>query len=196
MLRTLGLAVLTAAGGLATQAWAAGATSPSAQAEAVPEDAVRLVLDAFFVIRMLDEKDYEARKSEVAANLVTNLRPFLVPQAASVAPAPAPAKQAPSAPTSVAPRPQPKPVPKPATTSPQSGGAAAYAKVPQKTRIRAKFATAEGPYKDLLQTDPGQAQVVGELLRAARCALAKGEFDVSESYVDHALRLMGVEFKQ
>lgn len=192
----LGLAALMAINGFMAQAAATGQSAAAPQAEAVPQDAVRLVLDAFFVIRMLDEKDYEARKAEVAANLVTNLRPFLVPRPAPAAPAPVAAKPSAPTPPAATAKPNPARAPEPATVKPQGGAGAAYAKVPQKTRIRAKFAAAEEPYKALMQTDPGQAQVVGELLRAARSAFAKGEFDISESYVDHALRLMGVQFKQ
>lgn len=196
MLNIFGLAALIAINGFTAQAGPSGPAAAAPQAEAVPQDAVRLVLDAFFVIRMLDEKDYEARKAEVAANLVTNLRPFLVPRPTPAAPAPVAAKPPTPARAAVPPRPASAPVSTPATAKPQSAAAAAYAKVPQKTRIRAKFAAAEAPYKALVQTDPGQAEVVAELLKAARSAFAKGEFDVSESYVDHALRLMGVEFKQ
>ncbi|MCX7598734.1 MAG: hypothetical protein N2512_07665 [Armatimonadetes bacterium] len=205
MLRALGLSALVAISGVVAQAAPAGQSAPGVQAEAVPADAVRLVLDAFFVIRMLDEKDYEERKAEVAANLVSNLRPFLVPKPA---PVPAPVGTKPPGSASGAGKPAPpgaaagasKPgsgsAGKPPAATPQTGGSPAHAKVPQKMRIRAKFASAERPYKALLQADPGQAQVVGELLRAARNAFAKGEFDVSESYVDHALRLMGVQFRQ
>jgi hypothetical protein len=178
---------------------------PATGSEAVPRDAVLLAMDAFSIIRMLDEKDYEARKAEVAENLCRNLRPFLVGgKAQAVPPAPVSGhagggrsvRQAVHGPTRVIGAPpahvvKPKP---PGGMGPKPAGSA-YAKVAQKQRIRAKFAAADAPFKKLQAADPAQAAMVAELLKASRAAFAKGQFDASESYVDHALRLLGVEPK-
>jgi hypothetical protein len=67
--------------------------------------------------------------------------------------------------------------------------------VPQKARIRAKFQAATEPYKQLRNQDAAKAGMVDELLRAARAALAKEQFDAAESYLDHALQMLGVQYK-
>ncbi len=87
-----------------------------------------------------------------------------------------------------------KPVikPKPTVVKPTPTTTTEASKVPQKQRIARKFKAAEEPYKALQGTDAAQAAKVGELLRAARTALASKEFDTAEGEVDAALKLLGV----
>lgn len=183
----------------------------------VPQDALLLVLDSFSIVRMLDEDAYVARREEVARNLLTNLIPFLVDaSAAGAAPKPAgwqpnpevgpiPAGPTPPAPPAPTP-PKPAQVTPPQPAKPVVGGPSAavpaghendpaYSRVPQKARIRAKFQAAQAPFRALRAEDPVKADMVEELLSAARAALAKEEFDTAESYVDHALHLLGVQLK-
>lgn len=97
-----------------------------------------------------------------------------------------------------------KPVTKPvtATTKPAAKPATAakpadvsMAKVPQKNRIREKFAAAKGPYDNLAASDPTAAAQVSDLLTASRQAFAYGNFDESEKQVDAALSVLGITYK-
>lgn len=87
----------------------------------------------------------------------------------------------------------------PTTTTPVTAGATtpagdpSYAKVPQKNRIRRKFAAAEQPFYNLNMTNPEGAKAVHELLKASRQAMTAEKFDIAEGYVDQALRAMGVD---
>jgi len=89
---------------------------------------------------------------------------------------------------------------KPPTTAATTTTAAAtdptMVKVPQKNRIRAKFAAAKPAYDQLAQTDPEAAKKVSAMLAASRQAFAYGKFDESEQKVDEALAALGVEFKE
>ncbi len=184
------------------------ATSAAARQQ-LPQDALLLVIDAFNVVRMLEDDEFAAKRDEIARNLLRNLIPFLCAQPSQgakppgVRPAQETAKPVPAAPK---PKPKPQPRPKPsaaagqakpaakpaAATTEAKGPASAYARVPQKKRIKRKFEAAREPFKKLQAENPEKAAVVGELLRAARAALARQQFDSAESYLDHALDMMGV----
>lgn len=178
----------------------------------VPRDALLLVLDSFDVVRTLDDAQFQIQRDEVARNLLENLIPFLVasptgsqPSQPVVPPAPTPAAQPEVKPVPAAP---PAPT-RPTQVKPSAGGSPkpvvempaghaddpAYSRVPQKTRIRTKFRSAAAPFKALQASDPEKARMVDELLRAARSALAKEQFDTAESYIDHALDMLNVEGK-
>ena len=103
------------------------------------------------------------------------------------------------------PKPAPKPItkptviaskpPKPGTSSPDVAGAAG-SKVAQKNRIKAKFAQCEAPFEAMHASDPATADQIGEILKAARSAFAGKNYDASEEYVDHALKLLGATPQQ
>jgi hypothetical protein len=176
---------------------AAKSGQPASQPAALRHDAVLLVEDAFNLVRMLDEAEFLARREEMARNLLNNLLPFLAgaekPRQVAVPPAPvlrSPAHApAPSKPTTLRGAAGPAPAAKPPTSTPAGP---AYARVPQKMRIKAKFQAAAAPFKKLMAENPQQAGRVGELLRAARAALAAQQFDAAESHLDRALQLLGV----
>jgi hypothetical protein len=71
-------------------------------------------------------------------------------------------------------------------------GDPSYAKVPQKRRIGKKFEAARDPYLQLKATDPDAAKQISELLKAARREFTDKNFDLSEEYLDGALKMMGV----
>ncbi|MEN6546510.1 MAG: hypothetical protein ABFE07_10745 [Armatimonadia bacterium] len=73
---------------------------------------------------------------------------------------------------------------------------ASMVKVPQKNRIRAKFAAVKGPFDKLKAADPQSATAVAKMLTDSRQAFAYGNFDESERQVDAALSALGVEFKE
>ena len=79
---------------------------------------------------------------------------------------------------------------------PSQEGDPAYAKVPQKNRIKAKFALIQDPYLALVASDPEAAASISGLLKAARAGRAAEKFDACESYLDHAIRLLGIETGQ
>jgi hypothetical protein len=201
MLDVLALTAVLSLSSVPAQSPSTPPAAPAVATEKLPEDAVLLVLDAFNIVRMLDDKEYAARRDEVARNLIKNLAPFIVPAPplkVPVTPAPKPNKPAVKPhpkPTAVKP-PTPKPVkPKPAAVKPKTPAPPAgssWAKVPQKARIAKKFKAAEAPFKVLRQKDPQQAAKVSELLRAARTSMAAKQFDDAEAEIDAALKLLGV----
>lgn len=73
-------------------------------------------------------------------------------------------------------------------------GDPAYAKVPQKNRIREMLEKAREPYMALEKEDPQAAKPVQSLLAACRTAYAAGRYDQAEQYVKSALDLMGVKY--
>jgi hypothetical protein len=89
-----------------------------------------------------------------------------------------------------------KPVVKPATkpVAVVKPADASMVKVPQKNRIRAKFAASKSAYDKLAASDPQAAAQVSALLSASRQAFAYGNFDESEKQVDAALSTLGVTF--
>lgn len=121
-------------------------------------------------------------------------------------PAPSTAKPAPPKPAPAKPAPTKPAAPKPTTTKPAPAPAKpaapavapaipadnpAYAKVPQKMRIREKLEQSREPFLALRQSNPELAAQVGDLLASCRNSFALGKFDESEGFVDAALRLMG-----
>ncbi len=167
--------------------------------------ALLLTIDAFNVTRALSEEDYLSRREEIARSLLKNLRPFMGGEA--------PAIEAPSVPAEPItgreevgpPAPPPTEEPEPAAPEvsvetialpPSQEGDPAYAKVPQKNRIKTKFALLQDPYLAAVTSDPQDAAPIGELLKAARAARAAQKFDECESYLDHAIRLLGIDADQ
>ena len=78
-----------------------------------------------------------------------------------------------------------------APTVPTAAGADT-ARVPQKQRIKRKFAAAEQPFMALKNAGDPKADEVSGLLKESRGAFTNGDFDTSETKIDQALRLMGV----
>lgn len=109
---------------------------------------------------------------------------------------------APVAPTPVAsavtvPTPSPEASVPAATNLPAAkSGDPSYAKVPQKNRIRKKLEATREPYLNLRKENADQAKPIADLLAACRSAYARADFDESERYVDSALKLLGVDFKE
>ena len=119
---------------------------------------------------------------EVLAPLEAPIEPFALPPAEAPVEAPAPTI------------PEFIPVPGIGLTAGIPAGHEddpAYAKVPQKQRVRAKFKLAADPYSQLTAEDPESAKAVGELLKAARTAFTAEDFDVCERHLDNALRMLG-----
>jgi hypothetical protein len=81
-----------------------------------------------------------------------------------------------------------------ATTKPATAGDPSMVRVPQKNRIRGKFAVAKPAYDKLVASDPSAAKPVGDLLADSRNAFARGDFDESERQADEALKILGVEY--
>ncbi len=71
-------------------------------------------------------------------------------------------------------------------------GDPSYTRVPQKQHIKRKMAAAQAPYMALKAAGNPQATAVYALLKASRTAHTAGDFDLAESKVDEALRMMGV----
>ncbi len=86
----------------------------------------------------------------------------------------------------------------PVTTSDETvsadipSGDPSYARVPQKQRIGKKFAAARDPYLQLKATDAEAAKQVNAFLSAARREFSAKSFDLSEEYLDGALKMLGV----
>jgi len=77
-------------------------------------------------------------------------------------------------------------------TPPTVTGDPNTARVPQKQRIKRKFAAAQEPFWALKNAGDPKADQVSQLLSESRSASTAGDFDTSEAKVDEALRLMGV----
>ena len=71
-------------------------------------------------------------------------------------------------------------------------GDANTARVPQKQRLKRKFAAAEQPFLALKNAGDPKAEDAAQLLKESRDAYTDGDFDTSETKIDEALRLMGV----
>ncbi len=124
-----------------------------------------------------------------------------VPSPPAAKPPATPAKPpVPATPAKPGAAPKPAPAaPAEAISKPPAPAAAAdpsMAKVPQKNRIRAKFAAAKPVYDKLAASDPEAAKPIAEKLAASRKAFAAGNFDEAEKYVDEALAALGVTFKE
>ncbi len=186
-------------------------TAPAPQPRVARSAALLLVLDAFKVVRALQDDEYQSRRDALAANLLNNLVPFITSGQVPAAPAPAPAP----APSPAAAGPAPAPpaatttaAPKPAATAAPAAGPGplpgvppghendpSYARVPQKNRIRAKLAQIKEPYLKLRDTNPQLYKEVGELLRACRTAFAANDFDLAEHRVDQAMAQLGIVYQ-
>ncbi len=188
------------------------AAAPEAGSNMSRSAALLLTIDAFNVTRALSEEDYLSRREEIARSLLKNLRPFMGVEGAVIEapavpaepitgreevgpPAPPPVEETEAGPPveeveGEATLPQVRvemgPVP------PIQEGDPAYARVPQKNRIKTKFALLQDPYLELVASDPQAAAPFSELLKAARAARAAQKFDECESYLDHAIRLLGL----
>jgi outer membrane biosynthesis protein TonB len=180
-------------------------SSTTVAPEKLPDDAVLLVIDAFNIVRSLKPEEYAAQRDQVARNLIKNIAPFITPVPPKVTAVPV-GKPKPKPKVVLKPKPKLTVKPKPTVTSavkptvkpvvkplvkPTTPAVAEESKVPQKQRIARKFKAAEAPYKALQTSDPDQAAKVGELLRAARGAMATKQFDTAEGEVDAALKLLG-----
>lgn len=186
--------------------------------------AMLLIVDAFRTSRDLNDQDWAAQKEALAKNLYNDLSYYLTGKGATLPTAAvAPVKPA-AKPVVVVTKPASKPVvvvtkpvAKPAATAkPAAKPVAAVSKpaakpvvtavtpavdpsmvkVPQKNRIRAKFAAVKAPYDKLAATDPEAAGQVSALLAASRSAFAYGKFDEAEKQVDAALATLGVTFTE
>ncbi len=194
--------------------------APAATAEAGSNmsrsAALLLTIDAFNVTRALSEQDYLSRREEIARNLLKNLQSFMGGEAPAIEAPAAPAEPVTGREEVGPPAPPPTEGPEPAAPVEEAGGEAmlpevsvesiaippsqegdpAYAKVPQKNRIKTKFALLQDPYLELVASDPQAAAPIGELLKAARAARAAQKFDECESYLDHAIQLLGIQTGQ
>ncbi|MEN6302817.1 MAG: hypothetical protein ABFD96_08850 [Armatimonadia bacterium] len=136
-----------------------------------------------------------AAKPAVAKPAVA--KPATKPVATVVKPAaakPAATKPAATKPVATATKPATKPT---AVIKPTAAAVdASMVKVPQKNRIRAKFAAVKGPFDKLKAADPQSTTAVAKMLTDSRQAFAYGNFDESERQVDAALAALGVEFKE
>jgi hypothetical protein len=181
--------------------------------------ALLLIVDALRTGRDLSEQEWVEQKENLARNLYVNLSYYLTGKGTPPPPTPArpltPVAQpvakpaAPAAPAAKPVAPVAQPVAKPAAPAAPAAKPVAQpaapaakpadpsmAKVPQKIRIRAKFAAAQEPFKKLQATDPEAAQTIADLLAASRQAFAWGKFDESEQQADAALQALGVTFKE
>ncbi len=184
-------------------------TAPAATRTTMSRSAALLLtIDAFNVVRALAEDDYLGKREEIARNLLKNLQPFMGLPGTVVEP-PAVALPVPTTDRATVGPPAPPVTPPPAPTEsveaappaelvdttgvpPGHEDDPAYAKVPQKHRIKAKFALAQEPYLNLAASDPEVAKPIGEILKAARAARTAEKFDECETYLDHVLGLLGV----
>lgn len=188
---------------------AAAPARPTSTMTGNESGAMLLIVDAIRTAREMNDQDWSAQKEVIARSLYSDLsyymtgkgappavpattKPATTPKPVTPKPAvtakPATAKP-PTGPTATVTTPAVKPAPTPATD-------ASMAKVPQKTRIHAKFAAAKVAYDKLKVSDPPAAEGVAKMLASSRNAFAAGKFDESEQQVDAALAAMGVEFKE
>ncbi len=191
-------------------------TQPTVQpaAEAIPESAaLLLIIDALRISRGLDEDEWIDQRTQIARNLLDNLRRFVAGKPLTSEPVTAPATTAPLTPapaTTVVTLPTTV-ISQPPTTEPAAGAPAttpttatsavagehagdpAYAKVPQKQRIGRKFDLVKDPFYELKARDPDRAKPIGDLLKASRAHFTAGEFDLSEACVDQVLQALGID---
>ncbi len=167
--------------------------------------ALLLTIDAFNVTRALSEEDYLSRREQIAHSLLKNLRPFMGVEGAAIEVPTIPAEPLTGREEVGPPAPPPVQAPEPAAPEvsvetiaipPSQEGDPAYAKVPQKNRIKTKFARIQDRYLALVTSDSEAAASISGLLKAARAARAAEKFDECESYLDHVIRLLGIETTQ
>ncbi len=177
--------------------------------------ALLLTIDGFNVVRSMSEEDYLDKRENIARQLLKNLQPFMGLEDFGK-PQPTVSATVTTGRETIGP-PMPPAVEEPETRPDAEGlsdvGSAAvtptvpadttavppgrqddpaYARVPQKQRIKAKFAQVQEPYLELAAADPGAAEPISKLLKTARAARAAEKFDECESLLDHVLRLLGV----
>ncbi len=174
--------------------------------------ALLLTIDGFNVVRSMSEEDYLDKRENIARQLLKNLQPFMGLEDFGK-PQPTVSATVTTGRETVGP-PMPPAVEKPETRPDAEGvsdeGSAAvtpadttgippgreddpaYARVPQKERIKAKFAQVQEPYLSLAAADPGAAEPISKLLKTARAAHAAEKFNECESLLDHVLGLLGV----
>lgn len=204
---------------LATSTAPTGETVPEPKETVVPEPsgtprsaAMLLLLDAFNSVRALSEDEYLNGRDGLASNLLENLEPFmrtvretgvstgqpepkrppievLPPKPPITPPKPPPTTTGPRVPT-IPTGPTTGTVKPPTLVHPT--GDASTARVPQKQRIKRKFDAATQPFLALRNTGDPKADQVSQLLKESRDANTGGDFDLAETKVDEALRLMGV----
>ncbi|MGQ9732300.1 MAG: hypothetical protein ACUVX8_13660 [Candidatus Zipacnadales bacterium] len=193
-----------------------------AQPPKTPRSAgILLLLDAFSNVRAMTEEEYLAARDRLAANLLENLEPFVREAGATEGERRLPQPEQPPI-ELVTPKPGggavtlPPPVDDASTKVPESGtrvptipraptvektwsasqsstsGNSSTARVPQKERIKRKFAAAKEPFAALKAAGDPRAAEVEALLRESRAAHTAFDFDTSEAKVDAALKLMGV----
>lgn len=180
--------------------------------------ALLLIVDALRTSREMNDQDWAARKESLAKGLYGDLSYYVTGKGvAPKLPTTTPVKV-----TATVVKPVAKPLSKPVTTvvkpvvavkkpatkpvvtvvkplskpttAVKAPDVASMVKVPQKNRIRAKFAAAKGPFDKLQASDPEAAAQVATMLTASRQAFAWGNFDESEKQADAALAALGVTF--
>ncbi len=177
----------------------------------IPESAaLLLIIDALRIGRGLDEDEWIDQRTQIARNLLENLRrfvagkPMLTTEPTTAAPTtptvtPAPATTAVTPPTTViseepaAGTPATTPAVAVPAVSAEHAGDPSYAKVPQKQRIGRKFDAVKDPFYELKAQDPDRAKPIGDLLKASRGHFTAGEFDLCEVCVDQALQALGID---
>lgn len=195
-------------------------TSPVSTMTGNETGAMLLIVDALRTSRDLNDADWAAQKETIAKGLYSDLSYYLtgkgvapkLPTTATVtkpAAKPVVVTTKPAAKPVVATKPVVKPVVKPATTPVKKPvitatkpvakpvvkpADASTAKVPQKNRIRAKFAASKTAFDKLQAADPAAAEPIAKLLADSRQAFAWGNFDESEKQVDEALAALGVTY--
>jgi hypothetical protein len=186
--------------------------------------ALLLLLDAFNSVRALSEDEYLQGRDHLAVNVLANLEPYMeeargTGEASGQPQPPRPPIEVvppkPAEPPTISVQP-PKPptgpiapgVPRIPTVPSTTGGTVApvpsvpttgdanTARVPQKQRIKRKFAAAEKPFLALKGAGDPKAGEVADLLKESRDASTAGDFDTAEAKVDEALRLLGVPIPQ
>lgn len=179
--------------------------------------ALLLIVDALRTSRELNDQDWAAQKESLAKGLYGDLSYYVTgkgvaPKLPATAPVKVTAVVKPSAkPVVAVKRPVTKPLVKPVVTVKKPGTKPvvtatkpvaavksatdpSMVKVPQKNRIRAKFAAAKAPFDKLQASDPEAAARVSTMLTASRQAFAYGNFDEAEKQADDALSALGVTF--
>ncbi len=182
------------------------------------EGAKLLIVDTFNKVRALSEDSYLVQRDTLAANLLSYLAQLGAGAESVVVSVEQPTGEVEGSEGGYAPV-QPPVTPTsevtveiPATTPTTTSGPAdisefiseeelyegviegdpAWAKVPQKRRIKKKFELAKKPYDELRSTDPMAAKPIRELLHTAGREFNAQQFDACEQHLDQALRILGV----
>ncbi len=194
-----------------------GGSTPTAGGPlSVAPDELVVILDAFNTVRSLTEAEYAGQREQLGANLLARLRPFVLSKRSTaklIQPVTGPSTTVPTKPapkrapatvevTVPAPKPAapPRPVAKPpvppvpaAKVRPAGTIAAGTANLAIKQRINKKFELAEKPYGVMKSQNHPDLDRVSQLLSTARKAFFANRFPESESALDQALNIMGVQ---